>query len=493
MNFKTTVVLLVTLLVVGVLLIFTRETGEKADDVPAPAKLLAVSSAADITRVTIANDEGQRITLDRADGKWRLTEPVSAAADESAANSFAQTLADLQSRGQVDAGAGTGLDTPRYKLEITTRQPQPVAIEVGARSGAGDNLYVRLGGKSRADVVPAALAEQLDKPLKDWRRARLFDVLATDVKQVRVATTQQTLALEKSAAGWKITEPEVMPAEEYPASDLASAVANLRAEEFVTPTASADPRYGLDQPVLTVSFSTAAPTTQPATQPTTQPPFTMVRFGAFDDVLKKNVYASVSTEPGVVLVSASVLDSFRKRPLELRDKKVLFIEPEHVTRISIAIDKPATTQPTTREAVASSVTLERSKREMGPMLPATAPATAPSTTQASTQPSEPPSVWNVASRGGVDADDSKVNALLDEFKPLRVDKYFEPAPTTQPAATVSLAFETTDARHEIRFTDPGDGKPLNGAYNGLSFEVARWLLEKLEADFVKSNAPKPTE
>jgi hypothetical protein len=230
--------------------------------------------------------------------------------------------------------------------------------------------------------------------------------------------------------------------------------------------------------------------------------------------MKKDVYASTSAEPGVALVSATSIDAFRKSPIELRDKKVLSIEPDHVTKITVTTNKPATTQPTTREAVDRTVVIERNKQVIAmaqasattapaepttaPTEPTTAPttgvaSTGPSTepaTMAATQPAEPPAKWKIASADNVDADDTKVQQLLDELKPLRADKFLEsaPAPTTQPAATYTLIVETTDARHEIGFTDPGDSKPAIAAYNGLTFEVARWVMERIDADFAKQKS-----
>jgi hypothetical protein len=86
-----------------------------------------------------------------------------------------------------------------------------------------------------------------------------------------------------------------------------------------------------------------------------------------------------------------------------------------------------------------------------------------------------------------------VDDLLRELNPLRADKFHETAPTTQPASTITLAVETTDARHEIRFIDPGDGQPINAAYNGLSFEVPRFVMEKFEADFASTKPATTVE
>jgi hypothetical protein len=82
-----------------------------------------------------------------------------------------------------------------------------------------------------------------------------------------------------------------------------------------------------------------------------------------------------------------------------------------------------------------------------------------------------------------------VTDLLNELHPLRADRYLETSAATQPSSTVMLSIEATDAHHEIRFVDPGNGQPVVGSYNGLTFEVPRFILEKMEGDFAKSSKP----
>src|SRR5262245_1209140 len=108
MNFRTTLVLLVVLAVVGLVILFTRDTGTTPEK-PPEAKLLNIN-AADITRISIGSDDGTKTVLERADGKWRLIEPVKAQANDMNANALASAIAGLQSRGQIASDASTGLD-----------------------------------------------------------------------------------------------------------------------------------------------------------------------------------------------------------------------------------------------------------------------------------------------------------------------------------------------------------------------------------------------
>jgi hypothetical protein len=274
---------------------------------------------------------------------------------------------------------------------------------------------------------------------------------------------------------------------------------------------------------LTVWFSGDAPSTRPATQEAlagkppvaqTRPAGTTLTFGGYDTVLKKNVYVAVSNPPVLIKVPASTMDSFNKKPLDLRDRRVLDVDPTQVSKLTIVTDTPSTTQPTAKPASKSEIVLERKKQSLalGPEMPlvplpttrpttrpTTGPATGAAATQpttqvAQTQPALPPSNWTLNGKG--DGDDSRVDALLEKLHPLRVDKYIAgPLPTTQPSAKYIVhiwseaAGGAKSAQYEFRLSDQGDQKPLIGEYNGLLFELQHSFLESITGDF--ANKPKP--
>src|SRR5207249_3223039 len=80
-------------------------------------------SPSDVTRIALVPAEGKKLVLERTGGKWRMTEPVAAAAEAFEVDSLVRALAELESRGKVtestaDAKA-TGLASPRYTIDLT--------------------------------------------------------------------------------------------------------------------------------------------------------------------------------------------------------------------------------------------------------------------------------------------------------------------------------------------------------------------------------------
>jgi hypothetical protein len=533
MNFRTTLLLLVLVIAAGVVVFFTNkkapEGGENAEKASgAEHKLMDVDSK-DVTRIAITNSEGKRTVLEKSGSNWSLVEPVKAGAKDFEVESLLSTLTGLQSRGQVDPSqkSAAGLDHPTFTIELTGKNNTVTKLLVGEKQPFGDTLLVQLNDNKKPDVVGTSLYATLDKPASTYRKSQLVDVAQDQIKQVSITKGNTTIKAQKKGADWQIVEPKEMPADSAAMSDLLFGITGLNATEFVTDDASKAAQYRLNSPRLTVSYSTQAPSTQPAaTAPTTQPGAITIHFGDYEDVLKKNIFVEVDRGP-IAKVPVSSEATFNKTPLDLRDKNIVNIDPQNVQSITIGVNKAATTQPTSRPAEIHEYVIERRKEEapiIGPVLPAGASAStqpAPTTQAATTQPStqvattepttqpatqpaiaasqpatQPASKWLFASGGQGDAEEGQVDALLTSLHPLRVEKYLEKAPTTQPTATYTLAIRTIDGKqYSFHFTDPGAAGKISGGYDDLAFEIDRALIDKLTGDFKTKKpefSPSPT-
>lgn len=502
MNFRTTLILIALLAGAVIFLVVDRMTSKPASEAKTESteaaqgqKVVDMDSSA-VTKVVIApTGGGAKTVLEKKDGKWRLTEPVDAAADQFSADELVRGLTDLRSSGDVEKGVA---GEPKFDVEVTGAGGKTVKLAFSDKSVVGDTMYVTPDGASKALVVPSDVYDKLDKT-DDLRDKQLVSASSQDIKQLKYRTPTTQVSLVKNGNDWEVTEPEKMPADQSAVSDLLFGVTGMRAVEFE----KGDDKTALAHPQLTISYSTTQPSTQPAT---TQPAFTTIVVGRYQDIRKQNVLAGVEGSNAVATVPATVLTTFAKSPLDLRDKKVLDIDPASVTQVTLSSDKSGSGK--TPLVMASGPTAE--KREVTLMLrsktdaktpanpePASKPTatskptTMPSTTQATTKPVAPPSKWVAKEQGGyVSADDAKVSTLLSDLHPLRAEKFLEKSATTRPAAQYAITVKTGAVKgtpvvtHEITLVDPGEGKPLVATYNGLTFEVARTLATHIDEDFV---------
>jgi hypothetical protein len=569
MNFRTTILLFVVLIAAAVVF-FVAQSRQSASDQATSTKTdtedkgragqkLVDLSTANVNKVVVTPASGDKLAFERSGiAEWRITSPVNAPADAFKVDDLVREVTELRTSGRTDV-KDKGLDTPQYVIEVTDKEGKTTKINVGSRSAVGDILYVKLEGHDQADLVSASIVDQLEKPVSEYRKTKLLTTSNDKITGVTVKHDGQTLKLTKSGEKWQVVEPKQMAGDSGQISTLLSAITGLNAVKFVAEQVGDPTNYGFNKPQMTVSYTTAPPETQPTTKATatTQPAgeTTTIKFGRWEDVRKKDLYAIVSDSGPVVTVAGTTLDSFKKTPLDLRDRDVVNVDPNAVSRVSISIDKAATTQPTSQPAVKKELVLERrsdveqpeppgpATKPASPAAPAgprpsspqsrvnttpdgegavqlaafaepaaepttkpstgptTAPSTSPATTQvAATQPAKPKTKWLITSEPKGDANDSNIQALLESIHPLRAEKYVEKFPTTQaaPAATYILRINTRawadePAKNiELKITDPGPSATPVGQLGDLTFEVSRTLLDKITADYTPSKNPPPS-
>jgi hypothetical protein len=482
MNFKTTVILLVLLAAAGAWLFFSHEPAPKTETTSTDqgAKLLDID-AKDVNQVVVTSSDGPSFTLQKTGSDWALTQPVQAPAETFEVDSLVRGFTDAVTHGQVDTSdtnaLSTGLASPRFRVELVT-PGKTVKLAVGDKSAVGDSLYVKLDDQSKAQIIPADVSAKLENGPASYRKKTLIATTSDQIKQVTITRPDETLVLEKTGSSWQMVQPQKMAVDDGAASDLLYALTGLQADSFSD--SATTPPTAFARPQLTVAFSTESPTTAP----TTGSGWTTVQFGSFEDILKKNVYATLAGSGVVAKVPASAMDAFKKTPLDLRDKKAVDLPTEEVSKIVLQTNLPSTTQPTTRPAVDTTLILDRRKKTATVMGPSIHPST-----QATTAPVQ--GNWIVASASNADADDVKVAALLAALHPLRADKYLESLPSTQPAGRYAMTITTTGpfgspiTPHLLVLIDPGNDQPLIGSYNGLTFETSRALLTNFEGPWVK--------
>lgn len=521
MNFRTTVILLALLLGAGVFLFVVNRrtsTTDQATTTPAfdaKGKKLFDEKADDVTRLTIqpADAGAKPMVLVKDGGNWKLTQPLAWPADSFEARNLVDAVVGLRSQGVVDLDsanlASTGLDHPRYTLEAADAAGKTFQVAVGNRSSLGNALYVRVGDEKAGQLVGgASLADKLDKGVSklvdSLRDKQLVKTTSGQMRALEISHRGQKLVLDKSGDDWKIVEPRQAPADQSAVSDLLFSITDLRAEEFFDPSSPEASDAGFDRPKAAVWFSTAAPATQSASAPSTRPAGTTVTFGQFASVDRDKIYVKLS-DPNIVArvpMTQAALDRLTGASvLSLRDKKVVDIDPAHVTGFTLAVDHSATTQPATKPSEQYEYTISRRKESntFGP-LPLPEPATRPATSEpstASSQPSTEPAVastqpaskWVIESGGSGSANDAEVEAILTALHPLQATKFVEKQPTTQPTATYTLTVHVGPANGKgpqdltLRFLSPGPTGDATGSYEDLVFELDRTLLDKLDVKF----------
>src|SRR3954469_11082726 len=103
MNFKTTLVLIVLLAVVGGYLFFTRDSGGDKPRKQEEHKLLSIDQSTDVSKVAIVPSTGKPTILQKNSKDWRIAEPLAAPADPAEVTTLLDSLVNLKSTAQLDS------------------------------------------------------------------------------------------------------------------------------------------------------------------------------------------------------------------------------------------------------------------------------------------------------------------------------------------------------------------------------------------------------
>jgi len=135
------------------------------------------------------------------------------------------------------------------------------------------------------------------------------------------------IALSKSSSGnWQITAPKDLPADQNAVSGLVSTLSSLNAERVVEDKASDLKRYGLDQPILIADLTDKSNKNHE------------LQIGD-DTPTSGGTYAMLSGDPRVFTIASYVKSSIDKSVNDLRDKRLLTVNPDKISRVELI--KPA--------------------------------------------------------------------------------------------------------------------------------------------------------
>lgn len=383
MNFKTTFVLLILVVIGGALWFSTGErppaTEETGDEQPAAATqryvLESQPEANDMVRLQIERRDKPTLVFTRQPTEddpekmdnWRMVEPLESRTENYMVNGIVTMLTGLQYRRAFQPGAGgasladAGLEPPAGKITIADKEGTQYAVEIGKQVALSNDMYVRLAGSEEILVIGRDVTRDLKRDADDFRAKALLKFTAGDVKHLHVdyEGTAYDFALGSNDQ-WVINEPVKAYAQTDKVKALIDALAAVRVEGFVDDAPASLADFGLDAPALTVSVTTekqkliVEEPPQPAEgeEPSTQPvkprfeksteTFALV-VGEFADLESSSRYVKLPDQPWVASATQAQLDKLIPKLSDLRDPRITRVKAGKVTRLDITAAGSTTT------------------------------------------------------------------------------------------------------------------------------------------------------
>jgi len=410
---RSTLALLVILIGLGAYIYFV--TSKRSDDRGSKQEKLFTSVEADkVDELKIKSATGDRTTLKKEGGTWKIVEPIAVAASQPDASAVVNAVADTEIVRVVDDNPGDvkeyGLDTPRIEVEFTSSGGKPSGrLLLGDKTTTGGNLYARRNDEKRVVLIAQYHESTLNKSTFDLRDKALVKFDRDKVTGVEVTAEGKTLEFAKAGSDWRMTKPLDTRADFSAVEGLIGRLESAQMKSIVPgePSSGDLKKYGLDKPSVSASIRLGSARAT-------------VLLGGKSDA---GVYARDGSRPDVMTVDNSVADDLKKAADDYRKKDVFDFRAFNATKVEL-----------TRNG--QTVVFERVKGQ-----------------------GETPDKWRRVSPNAGDPDTRKVEALLAGLADMRATSFADAKTKTgldAPALTVAASFDEGKKQERVTFGKVGN-------------------------------------
>jgi Domain of unknown function (DUF4340) len=446
---KTAVGLLVVLGGLFAYIYFVTWKQPSEDTSSKQEKVFAGLQSDKIDEIHVHSESGDTTVLKKDKDGWKITEPLSATAQESEANGIVSALSQLEVARVIDENPASlvdyGLGAPRIEVQFKAAGDKDFkTLQIGQKTPAGANLFAKRNADKRVFTIASYQESTLNRSTFDLRDKTAIKFDRDKVDRVEVTANAKTLELAKSGSDWKIVKPVQALSDQAAAEGLIGKVQSAQMKSIVTDNVNpADlKKYGLDKPTATVTFSLGSAKAS------------LLVGGKSGD---GSLYAKDASKPMVMTLDASLLDDFKKGADEYRKKDLFEFRAYNANRVEIT-------------RAGQTVAFDKIK---------------------GAKP-EDEDKWQRAGTGGakpVDADKEKMSVLLAKLESVRATSFVDSTAKTgldSPAMTVYAKFDDGKKEERVAFGKSGDtvyasraGEPGAAKVSPTEFDDINKKLDEL--------------
>ncbi|MBA3269422.1 MAG: DUF4340 domain-containing protein [Acidobacteria bacterium] len=288
--------------------------------VEAKPKVFSVERDA-IEEVTVTAD-GETSTIRKTDGVWKMTSPITGAADDTEANGLTSAIASLEINRVVDESAANlaeyGLAEPRIAIAFKGANGAGGEIHLGQQTPTKSDLYAVKPGEKRVFLVQAFQETALAKKSFDLRDKRVLHFERDKVDTIDIVQPGALgIQLSRSGSDWVVKQPIQTRGDYSVIEGLLTRLAGASMTKLVD--TSGPQTFGLDKPsaVITVGAGSAR---------------AALEFGAEEDGA---VYVRDPARQAIFAVDPT-LGADAKKPVEdYRDKDLFEFRNFNASRVKI--------------------------------------------------------------------------------------------------------------------------------------------------------------
>ena len=263
------------------------------------------------------------------DQAWVLTQPFRAAGDVRTAEDLVSALQFARLKSTVEEKPSPedlrryGLDIPKVEVTASAEGVAPLTVKVGLDNPFDSSAYLQRGTDPRVYAVDSSTRSSLDKTTFDLRDKEVLSVRDPGLTRIELTSKKRHFVLARDPGQpFAFVHPTAEPADSNAVSGWLAALKSDRATRFLVDTPAERQGTGVEKPDVEAVFQRGS----------TEKVRVRLAAGKKDG---DPVYALREDGFGTSLseVPRSGLAALDKSPAELRDRTVLHVDPQSVSRI----------------------------------------------------------------------------------------------------------------------------------------------------------------
>src|SRR5258707_149909 len=328
MKLSTTLVLLAIAIGLGIF-IWVLDHKSPANREAARRAYLVDLDRNDITELEIENGD-TKTRLQKSNDSWRLTSPIADRADAKVIDTLLYSAQFLKRNDSItNLGKGDqkknylkqfGVLRSRLILRCLGKQTH-IELQFGGETAVEGSCYVRVGPKDDVFVTDNDLQNVISKPPDFFRDHQLTPFLAPEIDRIVLTQAAGEIELTRQQDQWQI---------ERPIKARASQGAVNRMLKKISET-----------PVLQFQDEEAGGEFETETSPNAISLFSgeskvKIACGAPVSNQPGHIFVRVSDRPSTFIVDESLAQTLNQKPNDLRDRKIMRLNPDLIDRITIS-------------------------------------------------------------------------------------------------------------------------------------------------------------
>jgi hypothetical protein len=327
MRFKSTSILLIIFLGLGLFVYFTEFRGREEREAAEAAKDKVVQVPQnDIVEISLLYPDRTITGIKKGEKQWDFTNPAGIEANPEEWDRLASNFVGIE-RQQIVAENATdltafGLDNPPIKVAAKLADGKTVEVAFGAENPSRTYNYAKLSDSNEVFLTLSSWKGLFTKAVDDLRNRKVLPIEAdTDIDAIRITEGNRELELQKTGENWAVKKPLETPGDNSEILSMISSVRFAQVSSFAEPAVTAR-AAGLEPPVMRIVLHDTK----------AQADRTLL-IGRSPETDK--YYARDASKDTIVIIDRDIPEKARRPLFDWRDKAMTTVQPMDVEEVEI--------------------------------------------------------------------------------------------------------------------------------------------------------------